>query len=68
VKPLFATSQPVSEEQLSERLRADGYSDISIEKQGYYLKAITTKDVRRELVAVDSRDGAPANHWVEDED
>jgi hypothetical protein len=65
---LFETNQPVTEAQFLEKLRAKGYADISIERDRYYFKATAKKDGRDIMVAIDSRDGQLANHWVEDND
>ena len=67
-KPLFDGIQPVTEAQFSEKLRADRYADISIERDRYYLKATVKKDGKESMVAIDSRNGQLASNWVEDED
>ena len=67
-KPLFDSIQPVTEAQFSEKLRADGYANISIERDRFYLKATFKKDGKDSMVAIDSRNGQLANNWVEDDD
>ena len=66
--PLFAVRQPVTEAQLTERLRAEGYANISIERDGNYLKATVRKNGEERLIAIDARDGADVTLWVEDND
>ena len=67
-KSLFDAIQPVTEAQFSEKLHADGYANISIERDRHYLKATVKKDGKESMVAIDSRNGQLANNWVEDDD
>jgi hypothetical protein len=66
--PLFAVHQTVNETQLTERLRAMGYVNISIEREGDYLKASASKDGKASMIAIDARDGEDVTLWVEDND
>jgi hypothetical protein len=56
--PVFiAGDQPVSEEQVRQKLQSEGYSNIQILRQGRYFEAIGSKDGNTGKILVDSQTG-----------
>lgn len=53
----IAGDRPVTENQIRQRLQAEGYSDIQIVRQGRYFEAIASKDGQTGRIAVDSQTG-----------
>src|SRR5438876_2999031 len=50
----IAGDQPVTEEQVREKLQSDGYSNIQIVRQGHFLEALGSKDGKTGKVLVDA--------------
>lgn len=56
--PVFiAGDQPVTEDQVRQKLQSDGWSDIKIIHQGHYLEAMGSKHGQDVKVVVDSQTG-----------
>lgn len=56
--PVFiAGDQPVTEDQVRQKLQSDGWTNIQIVRDGRYLEAIASKDGRNSKVEVDSQTG-----------
>ncbi|MEK9278570.1 MULTISPECIES: hypothetical protein [unclassified Bradyrhizobium] len=65
--PAFiAGDQPVTEDQVRQKLQADGWSNVQIVRDGQYFEAIGSKDGQTTKIAVNSQTGRlPA---VDDDD
>jgi hypothetical protein len=50
-------SQPVTADQIRQKLQADGWSDIQIVRDGRYFEAIASKDGLTSRIAVDAQTG-----------
>src|SRR6516162_6785475 len=56
--PVFiAGDQPVTEEQVRQKLQSEGYSNVQIVRQGRYFDATGSKDGTTGRIAVDSQTG-----------
>ena len=56
--PVFiAGDQPVTEDQVRQKLRSDGWSNVQIVRDGRYLEAIGSKNGQTSKVAVDPQTG-----------
>jgi hypothetical protein len=56
--PVFlAGDQPVTENQVRQKLQSDGWSNVQIVRDGRYLEAIGSKNGQRIKVAVDAQTG-----------
>jgi hypothetical protein len=53
----IAGDQPVTEEQIRQKLQAEGYSNLQIVRQGRYFEAMGSKDGATGRIAVDSQTG-----------
>jgi hypothetical protein len=56
--PVFiAGDQPVTEDQVRQKLQSEGYSNVQIVRQGQYFEAMGSKDGQTGKVTVDSQTG-----------
>jgi hypothetical protein len=56
--PVFiAGDQPVTEDQVRQKLQSEGYSDVRIARQGRYFEAGGSKDGQTGTMTVDSQTG-----------
>jgi hypothetical protein len=56
--PVFiAGDQPVTEDQVRQKLQSDGWSNVQIVRDGQYFEAIGSKDGQTTKVAVDTQTG-----------
>lgn len=56
--PAFiAGDQPVSEDQVRQKLQADGWSNVQLVRTGRYFEAIASKDGQNSKIVVDSQTG-----------
>ena len=56
--PVFiADDRPVTEDQVRQRLQAEGYSDVQVVRQGRYFQATGTKNGTVSRIAVDAQTG-----------
>lgn len=56
--PVFiAGDKPVTEDQIRQKLQADGYSNIQIVRQGSAFEALATKDGKTGKIVVDAQSG-----------
>jgi hypothetical protein len=56
--PIFiAGDQPVTEDQVRQKLQSDGWSNVQIVRDGRYLDAIAAKDGQNSKIVVDSQTG-----------
>src|SRR5437660_10988130 len=56
--PVFiAGDQPVSEDQVRQKLQSDGWSNVQIVRDGSYLEAIGSKDGQTSKVVVNAQNG-----------
>lgn len=53
----IAGDQPVTEDQVRQKLQSEGYSNVQIVRQGRYFEALGSKDGQTGRVIVDSRTG-----------
>lgn len=60
--------QPVTEDQIRQKLSSDGFSNIQIIRQGRYFEAIGTKDGKPTKVRVDQQTGRLASNDDDDDD
>ena len=56
--PVFiAGDQPVSDDQVLQKLQSDGWSNVQMVREGKYLEAIGSKNVQTTKVVVDAQTG-----------
>lgn len=56
--PTFiAGDQPVTEDQVRQKLQSDGWSNVQLVRSGRYLEAIASKDGQSSKIVVDSQTG-----------
>jgi hypothetical protein len=56
--PIFiAGDQPVTEDQVRQKLQSDGWSNVKIVRDGRYFEAMGSKDGQTSKVAVDAQTG-----------
>ncbi|MBX9842069.1 MAG: PepSY domain-containing protein [Xanthobacteraceae bacterium] len=56
--PVFiAGDQPVTEDQVRQKLASDGWSNVQIVRDGRYFEAIASKDGQNNKIVVDSQTG-----------
>lgn len=56
--PVFiAGDQPVTEDQIRQKLQSEGYSNVQIVRQGRYFEAMGSKDGQTGRITVDSQTG-----------
>jgi hypothetical protein len=56
--PIFiAGDQPVTEDQVRQKLQSDGWSNVQIVRDGRYFEAMGSKDGQTTKVAVDAQTG-----------
>jgi hypothetical protein len=53
----IAGDQPVTEDQVRQKLQLEGWSNIQIVRDGRYFEAIATKDEQSSKIVVDSQTG-----------
>jgi hypothetical protein len=53
----IAGDQPVTEDQVRQKLQSEGYSNVQIVRQGQYFEAMGSKDGQTGRVTVDSQTG-----------
>ena len=67
--PVFIPGdQPVSEDQIRQKLQSEGYSNVQIVRQGGYFEAIGSKDGQTGKVVVDSQTGRLRTDDDDDDD
>ena len=54
---LIAGDQPVTEDQVRQKLQSDGWSNVQIVRDGRYFEALGSKDGQTTKVAVDGQTG-----------
>ncbi len=54
---LFADGQPVTEDQVRQKLQSDGYANVQIVRQGKYLDVSGSKEGKAAEIVVDSQTG-----------
>jgi UDP-N-acetyl-D-mannosaminuronic acid transferase (WecB/TagA/CpsF family) len=60
--PVFIPGdQPVSEDQIRQKLQSEGYSNVQIVRQGGYFEAMASKDGQTGKIVVDSQKGTPSD-------
>ena len=55
--PFIPGDQPVTEDQIRQRLQADGWSNVQIMRDGRYFEAIASKNGQNSKMFVDSQTG-----------
>ena|SRR5579883_2179100 len=56
--PVFiAGDQPVTEDQVRQKLQSEGYSNVQVVRQGRYFEAMGSKDGQTGRIVVDSQTG-----------
>jgi hypothetical protein len=63
----IAGDQPVTEDQVREKLQSDGYSNVQIVRQGHFFEALGSKDGKTGKVLVDGRTGRLADDDDDDD-
>ena len=53
----IAGDQPVTEDQVRQKLQSDGWSNVQIERDGRYFEAVAAKDGQNSKIVVDSQTG-----------
>jgi hypothetical protein len=67
--PVFiAGDQPVTEEQVRQKLQSEGYSNVQIVRQGRYFEAIGSKDGQTGRIRVNAQTGRLGGGRGEDDD
>jgi hypothetical protein len=67
--PVFiAGDQPVTEDQILQKLQSEGYSNIQIARQGRFFEAMGSKDGKTGKIRVDAQTGRLANDADDDDD
>lgn len=54
---LIAGDQPVTEDQVRQKLQSDGWSNMQIVREGRYMEAIGSKDGQASKVVVNAQNG-----------
>ncbi len=57
----IAGDQPVTEDQIRQKLQSDGYLNVQIVRQGHYFEALGSKDGKTSRVRVDPQTGRLAS-------
>lgn len=65
---LIAGDQPVTEDQVRQKLQSDGWSNVQVVRDGRYLEAIGSKNGQTSKVAVDAQTGRLRAADDDDED
>jgi hypothetical protein len=65
---LIAGDRPVTEDQIREKLQAQGYSNVQIVRQGNYFEASGSKDGKTGKIVVNAQTGRLANDDDDDDD
>ena len=55
--PFLPGGGPVTEQQIRQKLQADGWSDVAIVRDGRYFEAVAAKDGQKTRIAVDAQTG-----------
>jgi len=55
--PFIAGDQPVTEDQIRQKLQTDGWSNVQIVRDGRYFEAIASKNGQSTKMVVDSQTG-----------
>lgn len=67
--PVFiAGDQPVSEDQVRQKLQSDGWSNVQMTREGRYFEAIASKDGQSRRLEVDSQTGRLRAEAEDDDD
>ena len=67
--PVFiAGDQPVTEDQVRQKLQSDGWSNVQVVREGRYLEAIGSKSSQTTKVAIDAQTGRLRAADDDDED
>jgi hypothetical protein len=64
----IAGDQPVTEQQVRQKLQSEGWSDIKIVRDGRYLETTASKDGQTTRIAVDSQTGRLRDTDDDDDD
>jgi cell division septal protein FtsQ len=71
-EPVFiAGDRPVTEDQIRQKLRSEGYANVQILRRDRYFEAMASKDGQTETIVVDSQTGrlrAGKRRPVDDDD
>ena len=63
----IAGDRPVTEDQVRDKLQAEGYSNVQILRQGNYFEALGSKEGKTGKVVVDARTGRLADDDDDDD-
>lgn len=67
--PVFiAGDQPVTEDQVRQKLQSDGWTNVQMVREGRYIEAIATKNGQNSKIAVDSQTGRLGGADNDDDD
>jgi hypothetical protein len=67
--PIFiAGDQPITEDQVRQKLTADGWTNVLVVRQGRYYEAMALKDGQTEKITIDSRTGRLRANRDDDDD
>ncbi len=64
----IAGDQPVTEDQVRQKLQSDGYSNVQVVRQGRYFEAMGSKDGQTGKITVDSQTGRLRDGDGDDDD
>jgi len=65
---LIAGDRPVTAEQVTEKLRADGWSNIAVSRDGRYFQVTGSRNGEAGKIAVDAQTGRIQNEPDDDDD
>ena len=65
---LIPGSGPITEQQIRDKLTAEGFSNIQISLRGNIFKTVATKDGRQAELAIDARSGIVSQDRDDDDD
>ena len=66
--PFIAGDQPVTEDQIRQKLQADGWSNVQIVRDGRYFEAVASKNGQSTKMMVDSQTGRLRSNTDDDDD
>ncbi len=67
-QPFIPGDKPVTEDQVREKLAADGFTNVQIVRQGGVLEAMGTKDGKTSKILVNAQTGRLATRDDDDDD
>ncbi len=66
--PYIAGDQPVTEDQVRQKMQTDGWTNVQIVREGRYFQAIGSKDGQARRITIDSQTGRLREVGDDDDD